>query len=263
MANFYYGKGTDDLWVTFLTHTEERRLFRRFYAGLTKGPNPKDISGDTLTEDAREARDQIITQFLRFCAKYAIRFAKGALLQDEAISTANFGLLRVLHRKKFRPGKNIRFATFLRNEIRGSITFIVRQNRLHDRRMNQVASEVLSSIYDIGDVEDEDSNKLTHRNPRTNWYSSLRPLWVEIPNSANPYHTLELNQYRRSRLHAAFKCLDSRERFIFIRAILRGRSFSSIAQKYNITRQRVGQLVKTAKEKMKRQLQPFKKDLEL
>src|SRR5208282_1308166 len=91
MANFYYGKGTDDLWVTFLTHTEERRLFRRFYAGLTKGPNPKDISGDTLTEDAREARDQIITQFLRFCAKYAIRFAKGRFFRTRPLARPILG----------------------------------------------------------------------------------------------------------------------------------------------------------------------------
>lgn len=259
----YYGPGTEDLRITLLSHAEEKRLFCRFYKGLTRGPHHKNISEDRMTEDSRKARDEIIRQFLLFTAKHAIMFAKGALPDDQAISVGNYGLIRVLHQKKFRPGKNFRFATFLRFEILGAITFEIDKDRLREKRLNRLASELLTngSAYDPDNALD--ANRLMHPGHRVGWNKVLKPDWIDESHDNNPFYENELNSDRRFYLHTALKGLNRTERYVFLRSILWKATGPEIAKKLGISRERVRQILAAATRKMKRYLEPLKAQMEI
>lgn len=105
----YYSK-TDDLSFTPLTPEQELDLFTRYYKG--------DLA----------ARDEILRHHLKLAAKLGLRFAKGYLPPDVAISAANYGLVVALNARRFRPGK-VRFGSYLREYVRSEVLSEIRGER--------------------------------------------------------------------------------------------------------------------------------------
>lgn len=101
----YYSPGQNIDCDTDFTVEKERDLFTRFYAG-----------GD----DALEARDTLIKQYLKLVLQLSVRNARGRVTTEEAISAGNLALIEALESRRFEIGR-VRFSTFLGHYIRGRV----------------------------------------------------------------------------------------------------------------------------------------------
>lgn len=97
----YYAP-TDKLVYEPMTPEQEAELFKRFYAG-----DPKNLTGDAL-----EARDKLVLNNLRYAADLALRHCTHPDRLQDAISAANYGLIRVLESRRFTPSAGHRFTTY-------------------------------------------------------------------------------------------------------------------------------------------------------
>jgi len=111
MPNTSYYSSQDDISFIPLTRDEEKQLFTRFHASPAENP-----SADSLA-----ARDEIIARHLKLVAKLSLRFAKGTLRDDDAISAGNFGLIQALESRCFDPERGTLFSSYVRAYIRGQI----------------------------------------------------------------------------------------------------------------------------------------------
>lgn len=111
MENSYYSK--DDV-ITHVEQTpaQEAALFKRFYAFTG---DPKDIHGDAL-----DARNELLTNNLRYAALTALRHSSRRQYHQELTSAANAGLLEALESRRYNPAKG-RFTTFATKYILGKI----------------------------------------------------------------------------------------------------------------------------------------------
>lgn len=98
MSNYFKN---DDLSFVPFTREQENALFARA------------SSGD------REARDQIIKNYLQFAASEGLSEARGQFPEDEVLSAANWGLMTAIQRYDYRKGNG--FACFARRFIRGRV----------------------------------------------------------------------------------------------------------------------------------------------
>src|SRR6266850_814566 len=100
-----YYSPQDNLAYIPLTADEEKNLFEAFY-------NKNDLA----------ARDRIIQTHLKLVAKLALRVSgRGGLPDEDAISAANFGLVKALESRCFKPDRGQRFSTYVRKYIMGQV----------------------------------------------------------------------------------------------------------------------------------------------
>jgi RNA polymerase sigma factor (sigma-70 family) len=100
----YYDSNSDISFIP-LTADEEKNLFEAFYKN-------NDLA----------ARDRLIQTHLKLVAKLALRVSGREGLKDEdAISAANFGLMKALESRCYKPSHGQRFSTYVRKYVLGQV----------------------------------------------------------------------------------------------------------------------------------------------
>jgi len=119
-----YYRNSDDIEFTPLTQEREKELFAIYYAGSTK------VNGEWITTAAAlAARDDIIHHHLKLAAKLGLIIAKGVVSIEDAISAANFGLLKALEGRSFKSDGTARFGSYIRHYIRERVLQAMRGNQ--------------------------------------------------------------------------------------------------------------------------------------
>lgn len=210
----YYGPGTEDISFVPLTREQEKDLFARFYAG------------------DNSARDEIIRCHLKLVAKLSLTCAKRALEEDDAISAGNFGMMQALECKKFNPDLGFRFASYVRQYVRGQVCAALRAR----------------GIVHTGTGEDKtifaDGATITGANEATTGTELRSDLTVGAQREAeietavdHEYEGLQLTEERKRELEAAISQLGDMEQAA-VRAVgLEGKSHVDVAEAKGVSRQ--------------------------
>ena len=235
----------------------------------------------------QNAANQLVTSHLRLAVKIAMGYRGYGLPIAELVSEGNVGLMQALNR--FEPEKGFRFATYAMWWIRASIhDYILRswslvkigttasQRKLFfklrsakskiaalesgDLRPDQVA--LIAKSLDVADQEVVDMNRRLggdksinvplHENGEIGeWQDQL------VDQSPSP-ETIVVEQNEKSRqlkaLAAAIDVLNDRERRIFEARHLTDRppTLEELAEKFNVSRERIRQIEVRAFEKVRK-----------
>jgi RNA polymerase sigma-32 factor len=240
----------------------------------------------------REAADQLIKSHLRLAAKIAMGYRGYGLPMAEIISEGNVGLMQALNR--FEPERDVRFSTYAMWWIKASIQdYILRswslvkigttaaQRKLFFKlrsAKNKIAAlesgdlhpdhvALIAKDLDVTDQEvvqmnrrlvgDKSINAPVHEGGETGeWQDRL------IDESPSPEAiVLEQNEkgHRLGALMAAVEVLNGRERVIFEARHLADEpeTLEELAEKFNISRERIRQIEVRAFEKVKKATRSF------
>jgi RNA polymerase sigma-32 factor len=240
----------------------------------------------------RDAANQIVTSHLRLASKIAMGYRGYGLPMAEIISEGNIGLMQALNR--FEPERGFRFATYAMWWIRASIQdYILRswslvkigttvsQRRLFfklrsaknkiaalesgDLHPNQVA--LIAKSLDVADQEVVDMNRRLGGDKSINvplhedgeigeWQDHL------VDQSPSPEAIVveqDVKNHQLSALSAAIDVLDDRERRIFEARHLTDEppTLEELADKYNVSRERIRQIEVRAFEKVRKAAKNF------
>jgi RNA polymerase sigma-32 factor len=233
------------------------------------------------------AANQLVTSHLRLAAKIAMGYRGYGLPMAELVSEGNVGLMQALNR--FEPEKGFRFATYAMWWIRASIhDYILRswslvkigttasQRKLFfklrsaknkiaalesgDLHPDQVA--LIAKSLDVADQEVVDMNRRLggdksinvplHENGEIGeWQDQL------VDQSPSP-EAIVVEQNEKSRqlkaLAGAIEVLNDRERRIFVARHLTDQppTLEELAEKYNVSRERIRQIEVRAFEKVRK-----------
>jgi RNA polymerase sigma-32 factor len=240
----------------------------------------------------REAADQLIKSHLRLAAKIAMGYRGYGLPMAEIISEGNVGLMQALNR--FEPERDVRFSTYAMWWIKASIQdYILRswslvkigttaaQRKLFFKlrsAKNKIAAlesgdlhpdhvALIAKDLDVTDQEvvqmnrrlvgDKSINAPVHEGGETGeWQDRL------IDESPSP-EAIVLEQdekgHRLGALMAAVEVLNGRERLIFEARHLaeEPETLEQLAEKFNISRERIRQIEVRAFEKVKKATRSF------
>ena len=240
----------------------------------------------------REAADQLIKSHLRLAAKIAMGYRGYGLPMAEIISEGNVGLMQALNR--FEPERDVRFSTYAMWWIKASIQdYILRswslvkigttaaQRKLFFKlrsAKNKIAAlesgdlhpdhvALIAKDLDVTDQEvvqmnrrlvgDKSINAPVHEGGETGeWQDRL------IDESPSP-EAIVLEQdekgHRLGALMAAVEVLNGRERIIFEARHLADEpeTLEELAEKFNISRERIRQIEVRAFEKVKKATRSF------
>jgi RNA polymerase sigma-32 factor len=235
----------------------------------------------------RDAANQLVTSHLRLAAKVAMGYRGYGLPVSEIISEGNVGLMQALNR--FEPEKGFRFATYAIWWIRASIQdYILRswslvkigttvnQKRLFfklrsakskiaafesgDLHPDQVA--LIAKDLDVTDQDVVDMNRRLGGDKSIN--APLREdgetgEWQDhlVDQSPSPEAIVveqDENDHRHKALIAAIDVLDDRERRIFEARHLIDEplTLEDLAEKFNVSRERIRQIEARAFEKVRK-----------
>jgi RNA polymerase sigma-32 factor len=240
----------------------------------------------------REAADQLIKSHLRLAAKIAMGYRGYGLPMAEIISEGNVGLMQALNR--FEPERDVRFSTYAMWWIKASIQdYILRswslvkigttaaQRKLFFKlrsAKNKIAAlesgdlhpdhvALIAKDLDVTNQEvvqmnrrlvgDKSINAPVHEGGETGeWQDRL------IDESPSPEAiVLEQNEkgHRLGALMAAVEVLNGRERVIFEARHLADEpeTLEELAEKFNISRERIRQIEVRAFEKVKKATRSF------
>ena len=240
----------------------------------------------------REAADQLIKSHLRLAAKIAMGYRGYGLPISEIISEGNVGLMQALNR--FEPERDVRFSTYAMWWIKASIQdYILRswslvkigttaaQRKLFFKlrsAKNKIAAlesgdlhpdhvALIAKDLDVTNQEvvqmnrrlvgDKSINAPVHEGGETGeWQDRL------IDESPSPEAiVLEQNEkgHRLGALMAAVEVLNGRERVIFEARYLADEpeTLEELAEKFNISRERIRQIEVRAFEKVKKATRSF------
>ena len=240
----------------------------------------------------RDAANQIVTSHLRVASKIARGYRGYGLPMAEIISEGNIGLMQALNR--FEPERGFRFATYAMWWIRASIQdYILRswslvkigttvsQRRLFfklrsaknkiaalesgDLHPNQVA--LIAKSLDVADQEVVDMNRRLGGDKSINvplhedgeigeWQDHL------VDQSPSPEAIVveqDVKDHQLSALSAAIDVLNDRERCIFEARHLTDEppTLEELADKYNVSRERIRQIEVRAFEKVRKAAKNF------
>jgi RNA polymerase sigma-32 factor len=240
----------------------------------------------------REAADQLIESHLRLAAKIAMGYRGYGLPMAEIISEGNVGLMQALNR--FEPERDVRFSTYAMWWIKASIQdYILRswslvkigttaaQRKLFFKlrsAKNKIAAlesgdlhpdhvALIAKDLDVTDQEvvqmnrrlvgDKSINAPVHEGGETGeWQDRL------IDESPSP-EAIVLEQdekgHRLGALMAAVEVLNGRERLIFEARHLADEpeTLEELAEKFNVSRERIRQIEVRAFEKVKKATRSF------
>ncbi len=240
----------------------------------------------------RQAADQLIESHLRLAAKIAMGYRGYGLPMAEIISEGNVGLMQALNR--FEPERDVRFSTYAMWWIKASIQdYILRswslvkigttaaQRKLFFKlrsAKNKIAAlesgdlhpdhvALIAKDLDVTDQEvvqmnrrlvgDKSINAPVHEGGETGeWQDRL------IDESPSP-EAIVLEQdekgHRLGALMAAVEVLNGRERLIFEARHLADEpeTLEELAEKFNVSRERIRQIEVRAFEKVKKATRSF------
>jgi RNA polymerase sigma-32 factor len=240
----------------------------------------------------REAADQLIKSHLRLAAKIAMGYRGYGLPMAEIISEGNVGLMQALNR--FEPERDVRFSTYAMWWIKASIQdYILRswslvkigttaaQRKLFFKlrsAKNKIAAlesgdlhpdhvALIAKDLDVTNQEvvqmnrrlvgDKSINAPVHEGGETGeWQDRL------IDESPSPEAIVveqDENGHRLGALMAAVEVLNGRERVIFEARHLADEpeTLEELAEKFNISRERIRQIEVRAFEKVKKATRSF------
>ena len=233
------------------------------------------------------AANQLVTSHLRLAAKIAMGYRGYGLPMAELVSEGNVGLMQALNR--FEPEKGFRFATYAMWWIRASIhDYILRswslvkigttasqrklffklrsaKNKIAALESGDLHPDQVASIAKSLDVSDQD---VVDMNRRLGGDKSIKvPLhengeigeWQDqlVDQSPSP-EAIVVEQNEKSRqlkaLAGAIEVLNDRERRIFVARHLTDQppTLEELAEKYNVSRERIRQIEVRAFEKVRK-----------
>jgi RNA polymerase sigma-32 factor len=240
----------------------------------------------------RDAADQLVTSHLRLAAKIAMGYRGYGLPVAEIISEGNVGLLQALNR--FEPERGFRFATYAMWWIRASIQdYILRswslveigtttnQRKLFfklrsakskiaalesgDLHPDQVA--LIARDLDVADQDVVDMNRRLRGDKSINaplhedgeigeWQDHLVD---QTPSPEAIVVEQDEKEHQRKALIAAIDVLNDRERRIFEARHLADEplTLEDLAEKFNVSRERIRQIEVRAFEKVRKAAKNF------
>jgi RNA polymerase sigma factor (sigma-70 family) len=209
-----YYSATDDISFILLTPEQEIELFERFYS-----------TGDLA------ARDIIITNHLKLVAKLALQVsAKGGIPDEDAISAANFALVKAVESRCFKPNIGIRFATYVRKYVYGQVIKALRERmRGFESDASPMAHANCATVTGVhSDYLEEFRFGAKHDREK-----------LLLDNKVSEPATIEsddLSRIRREKLLEAIKELPEPERLALTEHYFRDKNFADIARRRNSCR---------------------------
>ncbi|MDX1518592.1 MAG: RNA polymerase sigma factor RpoH [Gammaproteobacteria bacterium] len=265
-----YIKGVQS--IPMLSEQEEQELARRF-----------------RTENDLEAARQLVLSHLRFVVRIARGYSGYGLAQEDLIQEGNIGLMKAV--KRFDPDVGVRLVSFAVHWIRAEIhEFILRNWRivkvattkaqrklffnlrsakkrlgwLNQEEVDAVADDLGVSSRDVlemekrmsavdaaydgsGTVDDDDS-----------WTAPVNYLEDKRPGPEDELEALQLEDQASESLKMALQGLDERSRDIIEHRWLSDKkvTLTELAEKYQVSAERIRQLEKAAFRKLKGSLAP-------
>lgn len=212
----YYDKNSDLSFVSF-TPEQERDLFTRFKGG--------DI----------EARDAIVQNYLKFAASEGLKAAKGRLLEADAISAANYALMRAI--EGYSPDMDVCFAGYARQFIKGRIKHAVNERAKERKTINLDAA--LHSKEEKG-------------------FHTGKELDVELSEEPG-LEKSDLTMARLAKVREMLPRLTPTQRQVVEGLLFENHTFSTLSRKLRISRQAVRKVFLLASATMKEILaeEPF------
>jgi RNA polymerase sigma factor (sigma-70 family) len=214
MMNFAYYRKNDDISFTLLTFEQEKALFDTFY----NDPDPVK---------ALAARDHLIQCHLKHVARLAIRYAKRAMNDDEAISAGNAALLQALESRKWKPEFGVRFSSYVRQYVRGQVLAQFRRSQpvgdysgygpLPRIPEDAVVTGALAVALATCDLK-------------------LHPSWVREIEDPKTSEAVERMHLRES-LSEAFKRLHTNERAVIEGVFYENKTIQQVATTLGVSRQ--------------------------
>lgn len=206
-----YYSPADDISFVPLTIEEEVSLFQRFYSG--------DIA----------ARDILIKNHLKLAAKLALQVSgKGGIPDEDAISSANFGLIQALESRCFDPARGLRFATYLRKYVFGQVMSALRERvdgfDADEYKLDHQANDACVTGVRADDLE---QFRGTGSGP------SAKKILDDQQATAPINEELDLSAVRREKLLDAIETLPESERLALRAHYFEGRNFADIARHRN------------------------------
>jgi RNA polymerase sigma-32 factor len=239
-----------------------------------------------------EAANQLVTSHLRLAAKIAMRYRGYGLPMVEIISEGNVGLMQALNR--FEPERGVRFSTYAMWWIKASIQdYILRswslvkigttaaQRKLFFKlrsAKNKIAAlesgdlhpdhvALIAKDLDVADQEvvemnrrlvgDRSINVPLHEDGETGeWQDRLID---EAPSPEAIVVEQDEKERRHDALTAAIEVLNGRERLIFEARHLvdEPETLEELAEKFNVSRERIRQIEVRAFEKVRKATRSF------
>lgn len=230
---------------------------------------------EEATQGEPRATKQIVQSHMRLVLKIAARYQRGGLCADDLVSEGVLGLMEALRR--FDLTRGVRFAGYASWWIRARVSqyafanrravgvpstrsarSVIRELRRAEHRLSQrflrtpteeeLARELGVSPQDVGQV----STAL-----------STRDLPLDQPHVADEAETPEQmlaqrqqDLLQRVRVQEALRLLSVRERALVNEQYLaeEGRSLAQLGQAFGVSRQRLGQVLSSARDKLKAEL---------
>lgn len=256
----------------------ERAAWQRTYqhaaAQPVLGAEEEQVLVAAALRGERGATQRIAQSHLRLVCKIAARYERASLAAEDLVSEGVLGLLEALRR--FDPTRGVRFAAYASWWIRARISQYALANRravglpdtrnarsiqreLHraERRLAQrlsrapsqeeLAQEIGVPAADLGDV-------------RTALSTPDQALDQPLAADCATPEQLVLQKHeelcRRAYVHEALDRLSARERTLISEHYLaeEGRSLSELGADFGVSRQRLGQVLSHAREKLKLEL---------
>jgi RNA polymerase sigma factor (sigma-70 family) len=232
----YYTE-TDDITFTPLTAEQEQTLFTRF--------------NNSTGEAALEARDIIIHHFLKLAAKLGLQFAKGNLTEEDAISAANFGLIKAIESKKFTSKNGARFCSYVRLYIHEQIMAAIRSRgpKRLPPSFHQNAPD--ATITGVEAVHEKYMDKHLGR-----LFTETTEMSVD-----HEYEGLQLDEARRTLILQALDKLPELEAYAIRRVGLEGQNFAVVGEEKNVSREAARKAFGRGIKKVRALLEPVRSEL--
>lgn len=243
----------------------------------------QQLANDFSQNGDLEAARRLVLSHLRFVIRIAKGYAGYGLPQSDLIQEGNIGLMKAV--KRFDPGMGVRLVSFAVHWIKAEIhEFILRNWKIVKIATTKAqrklffnlrkATKHLTTWFSNAQVADMaqqlNVSEKDVRNMEARMHShdeSFDPLLAEDETRPTPAYYLEDHRYdpakhlednnwsedREHRLHNAMACLDERSQDILRQRWLADEkaTLHDLADKYNVSAERIRQLEKNAMNKIK------------
>ncbi|HYG24507.1 MAG TPA: sigma-70 family RNA polymerase sigma factor [Verrucomicrobiae bacterium] len=223
-----YYSTQDDLSFIPLTLAEEHALIARYHGN-------NDLA----------ARDELVRVHLKLVAKLSLRFARGAILDEDAISAGNFALMQALECKKFDPARGSRFGTYIRSYVKGEVLKQIRQRTVVRPEFHQpsLPPDAVVTGTAAGN-EDADKN---------------RPEFSNLVDQSSDEQ--QIITVRETSLEDAIDQLPALEGYAVRRVDLQGGNYADVGRERNVSREAARKAHARGLQKLRFRLNPVQSQL--
>lgn len=257
--------------IPLLTEEEEKQLTNDFY-----------YKGDL------EAARRLVLSHLRFVIRVAKGYAGYGLQQSDLIQEGNIGLMKAV--KKFNPEVGVRLVSFAIHWIKAEIHEFILRNwkivkiattkaqrklffnlRKAKKQLTWFSNQEVSDLAKDLNVKEQDVRNMEARflydesfdpiatDDNEEWQSPAHYLEDHRYDPARRLEASDWSEDREHKLHAAMTSLDERSRDILNQRWLAEEkaTLHDLADKYNVSAERIRQLEKNAMIKIKEAMGSF------